>query len=120
MCKYYQVLNKVIGKRNVHHLFAYGKHIVYLCIVKQIYSANINNKYRIYNMTLKEIFEQEKLKPTPIQLFIDEVCRVTDKKTPSTVYRWIKGESEPDALAKRILAEHFKTTPDELFSHVKR
>ena len=70
-------------------------------------------------MTLQEIFEKERLKPTPIQNFIKEICKVT-AKTEAAVYRWISGRCSPDELTKRVLAEHFKTTPEELFKHIKK
>lgn len=70
-------------------------------------------------MTLKEIYEKERVKPTPIQDFIKEICKVTEK-TEAAAYRWIGGKCAPDKLTQKILAKHFKTTPEELFRHIDK
>ena len=62
-------------------------------------------------MTLQEIYQREKAKPRNL---VKELCEVT-AKTPVSVYRWVNGKTEPDELTKRVLAEHLKTTPEELF-----
>ncbi|MBD5242075.1 MAG: hypothetical protein HDS59_08365 [Barnesiella sp.] len=69
-------------------------------------------------MTLRQIYERERQKPTAVQSFVDELCQVT-AKTPVSVYRWVTGRVEPDELTKRVLAEHLKTTPEELFPSKK-
>ena len=66
-------------------------------------------------MTLQEIYQREKSKP---KNFVREICEVT-AKTEVTVYRWLNGKVEPDELTKRVLAQHFNTTPDELFKSAK-
>lgn len=67
-------------------------------------------------MTLKDIYHVELKKKTPGMAFIDKIAELT-KKHPITVRRWIGNENPiyPDALTQQILADHFKTTPEELF-----
>ena len=65
-------------------------------------------------MTLREMYDKARRRPTPGLAFIQEVMAVT-KKTEITVRRWISGEVVPDTLTKEVLARHFNTTPEELF-----
>lgn len=73
-------------------------------------------------MTLKEMYAVENAKrrqlpPTPGQAFIAKIAQIT-KKSEIAVRRWLgNGEtsSVPDALTQSVLAEHFNTTPEELF-----
>lgn len=73
-------------------------------------------------MTLKELYNRENAKrrqlpPTPGQTFITEIARIT-KKSEIAVRRWLsdsKTSCVPDALTQTVLAEHFNTTPEELF-----
>ena len=67
-------------------------------------------------MTFAEIYQQEKEKPTPSQGFIEKIAELTSK-SPLTVKRWVQPctSIQPDALTKKVLAEHFNTTPEELF-----
>ena len=68
-------------------------------------------------MTLLERYQHAKKQTRPVApatAFIREVADVT-KKSEIAVRRWLSGESEPDELAKSVLAQHFNTTPDELF-----
>lgn len=65
-------------------------------------------------MTLKELYLKRKEQPVPGIAFIREVAAVT-KKNEASVYRWISGAVVPDALTQKVLADHFKTTPENLF-----
>ncbi|MDE6276858.1 MAG: hypothetical protein K2M06_02000 [Muribaculaceae bacterium] len=68
-------------------------------------------------MTLLELYQQAKQQTRPVApatAFVREVCEVT-KKSEIAVRRWLSGDSEPDALTQSVLAEHFDTTPEELF-----
>lgn len=65
-------------------------------------------------MTLKERYIKERQKPTAPQLFIEEVADVT-KRSTTTVRMWMSGAQVPDALTQQVLADHFGTTPEELF-----
>lgn len=65
-------------------------------------------------MTLKELYLKRKEQPVPGIAFIREVAAVT-KKNEASVYRWISGSTVPDALTQQVLADHFNSTPEELF-----
>jgi hypothetical protein len=70
-------------------------------------------------MTLRELYLQAKALPstkTPAMAFLDEVMEVAQKGEP-TVRRWLGKDSTvvPDKLTQKTLAEHFNTTPEELF-----
>ena len=68
-------------------------------------------------MTLQERYaEAKKVRQvkTPAAAFVEMVANVT-KKSEIAVRRWLGGQAEPDALTKAVLAEHFNTTPEELF-----
>lgn len=64
--------------------------------------------------TFKEFYEQVKNQPTPAQEFINKIAELTCSNEV-TVRMWIGGRQRPNALAQRVLAEHFGTTPDALF-----
>lgn len=69
-------------------------------------------------MTLKELYINAKRQPkpdTPAAAFIREVANVT-KKSEVAVRRWLAGECLPDPLTQDVLARHFNTTPEKLFS----
>lgn len=68
-------------------------------------------------MTLTERYEKAKTQVRPVApatAFLREVAQVT-KKSELAVRRWLSGENTPDALTQEVLAQHFNTTPDELF-----
>lgn len=67
-------------------------------------------------MTLKNLYEECKAKPTPAQAWVREVAGVT-KKTEMTVRLWLIGKQKPDQLTQEVLAKHFKTTKEELFNY---
>ena len=70
-------------------------------------------------MTLAERYAEAKAKgrvkiSTPAMDFILEVMDVTKKSEP-TVRQWIGARCYPDELTQKVLADHFNTTPEELF-----
>lgn len=64
--------------------------------------------------TFKELYEDIKSLPTPAQAFISEIAELTCSNE-MTVRMWLTGRQRPDALAQRVLAEHFKTSAEALF-----
>ncbi len=68
-------------------------------------------------MTLEERYLEAKNQERPIApatAFVRKVAGIT-KKSELAVRRWISGETEPDELTKAVLADHFNSTPEELF-----
>lgn len=65
-------------------------------------------------ITFKDFYLMEKNKPTPAQIFINEIAELT-KKSVNTVRMWIQGRQHPDALAKSLIAEKFGVDPETLF-----
>ncbi|MDE6236016.1 MAG: hypothetical protein K2M56_09730 [Muribaculaceae bacterium] len=68
-------------------------------------------------MTLLDRYQNAKNQARPLSpaaAFIREVAEVT-KKSEIAIRRWLSGECEPDELTKTVLAQHFNTTPEELF-----
>ncbi len=65
-------------------------------------------------MTFKDFYLQEKKKPSPAKIFIDEIAALTHR-SPNTIRMWIQGHQTPDELAKAILAERFGVDASTLF-----
>lgn len=68
-------------------------------------------------MTLLDRYQNAKNQARPLSpaaAFIREVAEVT-KKSEIAIRRWLSGECEPDELTKTVLAQHFNSTPEELF-----
>lgn len=66
-------------------------------------------------MSLKELYLREKEKPTPAQVFINDIATLT-KRSVHTVRMWLQpGHQEPDALAKSLIAEKFGIDVEILF-----
>ena len=65
-------------------------------------------------MTLKEIYEIEKIKPNPAQVFIKRLADVTCRET-STVRQWLSGVQEPNQKAKEKIAKELGLPLEELF-----
>lgn len=65
-------------------------------------------------MTLKEMYQVEKNKPNPAQVFIEKIAEVTCRE-PSTVRQWLSGSQTPNQKAKERIARHFGKSVDELF-----
>ncbi len=64
--------------------------------------------------TFIDLCNEEKKKPSPYQLFIEEVAELTGRK-PSTVRLWILENKTPDRLIQRTLSNHFGIPMEELF-----
>ncbi len=65
-------------------------------------------------MTLKEIYQEEKSKPTPAQIFINWIAEVTCRET-STVRQWLSGTQLPNAKAKERISAALKVPVEILF-----
>ena len=65
-------------------------------------------------MTFKDLYLQEKEKPTPAQSFIEEVAELT-KRSANTVRMWLQGKQVPDALAQSLIAEKYGIDVSTLF-----
>ena len=52
------------------------------------------------NKTLKELYLEEKEKPTPAQLFVTRIAEITCREE-STVRQWLSGIQTPNQRAKR-------------------
>lgn len=52
--------------------------------------------------------------PDPYSIAFDEVVQQTGVSAP-TVYRWLSGESIPDKLQRKVIAEILKTDVKELW-----
>ena len=65
-----------------------------------------------------QLYNAEKVKPTPCEAFIKEVAALTHRKE-STVRKWAIGVAEPDENTKHQLAEHFNIPVNVLFPGIK-
>ena len=65
-------------------------------------------------MTFKQIYEEERNKPTAAQQFISEVAEITHK-SQMTVKMWLVGRQTPDELTQSVLANHFGVKAEKLF-----
>ena len=65
-------------------------------------------------MTLKDLYQIEKAKPNPAQVFIEKIAEVTCRE-PSTVRQWLSGTQTPNQKAKERIARHFGQHVSELF-----
>lgn len=66
------------------------------------------------NMTFKEIYLQEKAKPTPAMAFIENIAKLTCRSR-TTVIGWIAGVGTPDALTQKVIAEELNVDAASLF-----
>lgn len=64
--------------------------------------------------TLIELYNKEKEKHTPAELFIREVAKVSHRALP-TVYKWVTGKTQPDTYIKQKLSRHFNIPVENLF-----
>lgn len=64
--------------------------------------------------TFQQLYEQEKVKPTPAQTFIKKVAKMTER-SENTVRMWLVGRQIPDKLAQSIIAKEFDCDPETLF-----
>lgn len=87
-------------------------------LIKIIKSPNANQDTSKPNidMTFQDLYNEERAKSEALTKFIDDVAAIT-RKHRVTVKRWASGEEPivPDALTQKVLADHFNTTPEELF-----
>lgn len=65
-------------------------------------------------MTFREAYLEERSKPTPSQIFINQIAEVTCRET-STVRQWLSGIQAPNAKAKQRIAAFLNRTIEELF-----
>lgn len=66
------------------------------------------------NRSFHERFLDAKCQPSPLQVFLNEVAKVT-YRNPQTIKKWATGEIEPDGAMKTLRAMHFNTSVDVLF-----
>lgn len=64
--------------------------------------------------TFRNLYEDEKKKPTAAQLFVSMVATLT-KRSETTVRMWISGQQVPDELAKSVIAQEFGADINSLF-----
>lgn len=64
--------------------------------------------------TFRNLYEDEKKKPTAAQLFVSRVATLT-KRSETTVRMWISGQQVPDELAKSVIAQEFGADVNSLF-----
>lgn len=67
--------------------------------------------------TFRELYEAEKRKETPAQVFLLAMSTLTHKSIP-TIKAWLSGRQVPDELTKNRLAEKFKCKAEDLFPEV--
>lgn len=60
------------------------------------------------------MYYEAKQKPSPLQVFLDEVSRITHR-SPSVVRLWVYGNQVPDRLCVETIALHFGVDPNGLF-----
>lgn len=68
----------------------------------------------VKKMSFKDLYLQEKEKPTPAQTFIEDIAELT-KRSVNTVRMWIAGKQAPDALAQAQIAEKYNIDVTSLF-----
>lgn len=73
-----------------------------------------NNMEKVKRMTFKDLYLQEREKPTPAQSFIEEIAELT-KRSVNTVRAWVSGKQVPDALAQSQIAEKYNLDISHLF-----
>ena len=66
------------------------------------------------NKTLKELYLEEKEKPTPAQLFVTRIAEITCREE-STVRQWLSGIQNPNQRAKERIAAALGADVDVLF-----
>ena len=66
------------------------------------------------NKTLKELYLEEKEKPTPAQLFVTRIAEITCREE-STVRQWLSGIQTPNQRAKERIAAALGLDVDVLF-----
>lgn len=69
-------------------------------------------------MTLQELYQQEKKKPTPGAKFIAKIAEAAKVKE-SAAQQWVTGARMPRALAREKISEVLGNPVCELFPQVK-
>lgn len=64
--------------------------------------------------TLSALYAEAKAKPSPGQAWLEEVADLTCYSI-ATVRGWALGFSQPNALTRKVLSEHFGIPTEELF-----
>ena len=88
-----------------------GKVAEHLCIKRN--NTNQNNM-SMNKKSFKELYEEEKKKPTSAQIFVSDVAKLT-KRSEATVRMWISGRQVPDELAQNMIADKFNVDVETLF-----
>jgi predicted transcriptional regulator with HTH domain len=82
-------------------------------------SDNSNAKVqKLQRKSLAEIYSEVKAQPTPAQVFISELARVTHRE-PITIRGWLYGTQRPDSLTQSVMADYFGVEVDSLFPDSK-
>ena len=86
--------------------------LVNICSSKEI-NTNQNNM-SMNQKSFRDLYEEEKKKPTSAQIFVSDVAKLT-KRSEATVRMWISGRQVPDELAQSMIAEKFNVDVETLF-----
>ena len=86
--------------------------LVNICSSIEI-NTNQNNM-SMNKKSFRDLYEEEKKKPTSAQIFISDVAKLT-KRSEATVRMWISGRQVPDELAQNMIAEKFNVDVETLF-----
>lgn len=65
-------------------------------------------------MTFKQIYQEEKEKPSPAQAFISHIAEITCREE-STIRQWLSGTQKPNKRAMLAIAKDYNSTIEELF-----
>ena len=80
-------------------------------------STEINtnqNNMSMNQKSFRDLYEEEKKKPTSAQVFISDVAKLT-KRSEATVRMWISGRQVPDELVQNMIADRFNVDVETLF-----
>ena len=83
-----------------------------ICVSNEI-TTNQNNM-SMNQKSFRDLYEEEKKKPTSAQIFVSDVAKLT-KRSEATVRMWISGRQVPDELAQSMIAEKFNVDVETLF-----
>ena len=98
--------NNCINQRNI------ATKLLNICASTEI-NTNQNNM-SMNKKSFKDLYEEEKKKPTSAQIFVSDVAKLT-KRSEATVRMWISGRQVPDELAQNMIAEKFNVDVETLF-----
>ena len=76
-------------------------------------NTNLNNM-SMNQKSFRDLYEEEKKKPTSAQIFISDVAKLT-KRSEATVRMWISGRQVPDELVQNMIADRFNVDVETLF-----